>query len=63
MGPLGDGGKDGYVFETREYFAMSTWSENIAAKINNDFKNCVDKNLEVKKVHFCYQPENRSQRM
>jgi hypothetical protein len=52
MGPLGDGGKDGYVFETREYFAMSSWSENIATKIRNDFNNCLAKNLEVKKFIF-----------
>lgn len=52
MGPLGDGGKDGYVLETREYFAMSTWSDNIATKIKNDYKNCMDKNLEVKKFIF-----------
>jgi len=52
MGPLGDGGKDGYVLETREYFAMSTWSDNIATKIKNDYKNCIDKNLEVKKFIF-----------
>jgi len=52
MGPLGDGGKDGYVFETREYFAISSWSRNIAFKINSDFKNCMDKNLEVKKFIF-----------
>lgn len=52
MGQLGDGGKDGYVFETREYFAMSTWSDNIATKIKNDYKNCMDKNLEVKKFIF-----------
>lgn len=52
MGPLGDGGKDGYVLDTREYFAMSTWSDNIATKIKNDYKNCIDKNLEVKKFIF-----------
>ena len=52
MGPLGDGGRDGYVLETREYFAMSTWSDNIATKIKNDYRNCIDKNLEVKKFIF-----------
>lgn len=51
-GRLGDGGKDGYVCDTKEYFAMSTQSAHIATKIKNDFKSCIDHNLDVKKFIF-----------
>lgn len=51
-GRLGDGGKDGYVSDTKEYFAMSTQSARIATKIKKDFKNCMDYNLDVKRFIF-----------
>ncbi len=38
--------------ETKKYFAMSTWSNHIANKIKNDFKNCLDHNRDVRNFIF-----------
>ncbi|KPE49086.1 hypothetical protein [Chryseobacterium indologenes] len=46
-GRLGDRGKDGYIFKTREFFAMSSQVKNLSDKVRRDFKNCMEKNLEV----------------
>lgn len=51
-GRLGDGGKDGYIRSTREYFAISSQENDLPGKIRRDFMNCIRKNLLVEKFIF-----------
>lgn len=51
-GRRGDGGKDGYVRRTREYFAISSRGTALPDKIRSDFENCIKKNLHVEKFIF-----------
>lgn len=51
-GKLGDGGKDGYIRSTREYFAISSQEDDLPRKIRRDFMSCVNKNLLVNKFIF-----------
>lgn len=50
-GRKGDGGKDGYISQTKEYFAISSRSD-VEIKIKQDFVNCVTKNWNVKIFNF-----------
>ncbi|GEN71290.1 hypothetical protein [Chryseobacterium lathyri] len=50
-GSNGDGGKDGYIPHSKEYFAISSRSD-VKTKIRQDFVNCVTKNYNVEIFNF-----------
>ena len=50
-GSKGDGGKDGYIPQTKEYFAISARND-VKAKIRLDFINCVTKNYNIEIFNF-----------
>lgn len=47
----GDGGKDGYCYGTKEYFAISS-RKDTNKKIKDDFENCIKNNSDIKKITF-----------
>lgn len=47
----GDGGNDGYCCDTKEYFAISSRKDTYK-KIEDDFRNCMTKNLDIKKFTY-----------
>lgn len=50
-GSYGDGGKDGYIPGTKEYFAISSRSD-VKTKIRQDFVSCVTKNYNIEIFNF-----------
>jgi hypothetical protein len=50
-GNKGDGGKDGYLYERKEYFAISSRTD-VETKMKQDFINCVTKNHNVEIFNF-----------
>lgn len=46
-GRKGDGGKDGYIYDIKQYFAISS-REDLKTKIKYDYFNCVKKNRDIK---------------
>ncbi|REC62224.1 hypothetical protein DRF65_10950 [Chryseobacterium pennae] len=50
-GRKGDGGKDGYIYDSKHYFAISSRSD-FKRKITFDFFNCVTKNHDVRKFTY-----------
>lgn len=50
-GNKGDGGKDGYIYGTEEYFAISSRGD-VEQKLKQDFINCVIKNFGVKIFYY-----------
>lgn len=47
----GDGGKDGYCVNTKEYFAISS-NKEVNKKLESDLRNCLMKNDDVEKFTF-----------
>ncbi|MGK6342477.1 hypothetical protein ACMGDK_09575 [Chryseobacterium sp. DT-3] len=50
-GSKGDGGKDGYIPNTKEYFAISSRSD-VKTKLRQDFISCVTKNYKIDIFNF-----------